>query len=48
MSSRESDGSVVTAEALPGFPGGLFVAMSTDRTVHYYAWADLAAAAKLK
>lgn len=48
VSSRESDGSEVTSEALPGFPGGLFVAMSTDRTFHYYAWADLAAAAKLK
>ena len=48
VSSRESDGSVVTAEALPGFPGGPCVAMSTDRTFRSYAWADLAAAAKLK
>jgi 3-phytase len=48
LSTHESDGSDVTAEALPGFPGGLFVAMSTDRTFHYYAWDDLAAAAKLK
>ncbi len=48
VSSRESDGSEVTVEALPGFPGGLFVAMSTDRTFRSYAWADLAAAAKLK
>jgi 3-phytase len=48
VSSRESDGSEITAEALPGFPGGLFVAMSTDRTFHYYAWDDIAAAAKLK
>ena len=45
---RFDDGSEVTAEALPGFPGGLFVAMSTDRTFHYYAWDDIAAAAKLK
>ena len=48
LSTHESDGSDVTAEALPGFPGGLFVAMSTDRTFHYYAWDDIAAAAKLK
>jgi 3-phytase len=42
LSTRESDGSDVTNVELPGFPGGLFVAMSTDRTFHYYAWADLA------
>ena len=48
LSTRESDGSEVTAEALPGFPGGLFVAMSTDRTFQFYAWDDIAAAAKLK
>jgi hypothetical protein len=33
---------------LPGFPGGLFVAMSADRTFHFYAWDDLAAAAGLE
>lgn len=48
LSTRESDGSDVTAEELPGFPGGLFVAMSTDRTFQFYAWADIAAAAGLK
>lgn len=48
LRTRESDGSDVTNLALPGFPGGLFVAMSTDRTFHYYAWDDLAAAAGLK
>jgi 3-phytase len=48
LSTHESDGSDVTAEALPGFPGGLFVAMSTDRTFQFYAWDDIAAAAKLK
>lgn len=42
VAAMESDGSEVTATALPGFPGGLFVAMSTDRTFHYYAWADIA------
>jgi hypothetical protein len=34
----------VTAAELPGFPGGLFAAMSDDRTFHLYAWADLWAA----
>ena len=48
LSTRESDGSDVTPVALPGFPGGLFVAMSTDRTFHFYAWDDIAAAAKLE
>lgn len=38
----ESDGSDVTALPLPGFPRGLFVAMSTDKTFHYYAWEDIA------
>lgn len=47
VAAIESDGSDVTAVPLPGFPGGLFVAMSTDRTFHFYAWADLAAAAGL-
>lgn len=48
LSTDESDGSDITAAKLPGFPGGLFVAMSTDKTFHYYAWADIAAAAGLK
>lgn len=48
LSTHESDGSDVTPVALPGFPGGLFVAMSTDRTFHFYAWDDLARAAGLK
>jgi len=38
----------VTTVELSGFPGGLFVAMSTDRTFQFYAWDDIAAAAKLK
>ncbi|MDP3073461.1 MAG: phytase [Opitutaceae bacterium] len=43
VSAIESDGSEVTAMALgPKFPHGLFVAMSTDRTFHYYAWEDIA------
>jgi 3-phytase len=47
VSTVESDGSEVTPVALPGFPGGLFVAMSTDRTFHFYAWDDLRRAAGL-
>lgn len=37
-----SDGSDATSTPLPGFPHGLLVAMSTDRTFHYYAWEDIA------
>ncbi|MFZ5497119.1 MAG: phytase [Verrucomicrobiota bacterium] len=48
VSTLDSDGSDVTNVELPGFPGGLFVAMSTDRTFHFYAWDDLAQAAGLK
>jgi 3-phytase len=48
LSTLDSDGSDVTAAKLPGFPGGLFVAMSTDRTFHFYAWEDIARAAGLK
>lgn len=47
LSTLDSDGSDITAAALPGFPGGLFVAMSTDRTFHFYAWDDVARAAGL-
>jgi 3-phytase len=42
LTAVESDGSEVTHEALPGFPGGLFVAMTNGKVFHYYAWADLA------
>jgi 3-phytase len=45
LSTRASDGSEVTAVPLgPAFPHGLFVAMSDDRTFHYYRWEDLALA----
>lgn len=47
VSTVESDGSDITNADLPGFPGGLFVAMSTDRTFHFYAWDDLRSAAGL-
>jgi 3-phytase len=48
LATLDSDGHELTTAALPGFPGGLFVAMSTDKTFHYYAWADIAKAAGLK
>lgn len=48
LSTRESDGSEVTSASLPGFEGGLFVAMSCDRTFQYYRWKDLATAAGLR
>jgi 3-phytase len=46
LTAIESDGSEVTPIALPGFPGGLFVAMTNGRVFHFYAWDDLKAAMK--
>lgn len=40
-STVESDGSDVTSVPLPGFPKGLFVAMSDDRTFQFYRWEEL-------
>lgn len=41
-STNESDGSDVTPVALNDkFPQGLFVAMSTEKTFHYYDWRDI-------
>lgn len=37
-----SDGSEVTNVSLPGYPSGLFVAMSDDKTFQLYSWQDLA------
>jgi 3-phytase len=48
VAAIESDGSEFTNASLPGFPGGLFVVMSTDRTFHFYAWDDIARSAGLK
>ncbi|ATC65351.1 3-phytase [Nibricoccus aquaticus] len=43
LSTLESDGSEVTSAALSSaFPGGLFVAMSTDKTFHFYSWEQIA------
>lgn len=47
LSTEESDGSELVTQSLPGFEGGLFVAMSTDRTFHYYSLRDLLRAAGL-
>jgi 3-phytase len=45
LATHTSDGNEVTKQiSSPRFPGGLFVAMSDDRTFQFYAWADLAAA----
>jgi 3-phytase len=41
-STIASDGSEITSVALPGFPHGLFVAMSDDKTFQFYRWEDLA------
>ena len=43
MSTNESDGSDVTSEVLDErYPSGLFVAMSDNKTFHYYSWEDIA------
>ena len=43
VSCSESDGSEVTNAVLNAtFPKGLFVAMSDNRTFHYYSWEDIA------
>src|SRR5574344_323658 len=43
VAAMESDGSEVTAIPLNStFSKGLFVAMSTDKTFHYYRWEDIA------
>jgi 3-phytase len=47
LATHESDGSDLTTTELPGFPGGLFVAMSTDKTFQFYAVADLLKAGNL-
>jgi 3-phytase len=36
-----SDGNDVTSISLPGFPVGLFVAMSEGKVFHYYDWEDI-------
>jgi 3-phytase len=41
FAARETDGIDLVAGDLPGFPGGLLVAMSDDKTFHFYAIDDL-------
>lgn len=48
VSTNQSDGSEVTSFSLPGFKGGLFVAMSTDKTFQYYSWSEIAKKAGLR
>jgi myo-inositol-hexaphosphate 3-phosphohydrolase len=43
VSTNESDGSEITSTSLgEQFPVGLFVAMSDNKTFHYYSWEDIA------
>ena len=45
VAALDSDGSDVTSVPLgPKFPSGMFVAMSADRTYHFYSWEDMAGA----
>lgn len=39
--TMESDGNDVSSRSLPGFPHGLFVAMTDDGTFQLYKWEDL-------
>lgn len=42
VAAKDSDGSeVLNANLGPLFPSGIFVVMSTDKTFHYYDWADI-------
>jgi 3-phytase len=41
LSTHDSDGNEVTHMPLPGFPEGLFIAMSSNKTFHYYDWLDI-------
>lgn len=42
-STESSDGCEVVSNSFGGkFPGGLFVAMSEDKTFHFYSWKDFA------
>lgn len=41
VSTHESDGSDATSVMLPGFPKGLFVAMSDNKTFQIYKWEDI-------
>ncbi len=47
LATDESDGHDLSPVPLPGFPGGLLVAMSTDRTFQFYSLEDILMAAGL-
>jgi 3-phytase len=42
LSTVESDGNEVTHISLPGFPIGVMIAMSDDKTFQFYDWRDIA------
>ncbi|MGB6364634.1 MAG: hypothetical protein WBG64_18370, partial [Thermoanaerobaculia bacterium] len=43
VSTNESDGSEITSVSVnENFPAGLFVAMSDNKTFHFYSWTDIA------
>lgn len=44
LDTKFSDGNAITNITLPGFPYGMFVAMSDDKTFHYYDWQEIAEA----
>lgn len=48
VAANQSDGSEITSVNLPGFKGGILVAMSTEGTFHFYRWKDIAMAGGLK
>ena len=48
MSTISSDGSDMLSLSLPGFEGGLFVAMSDNKKYQFYRWKDMAAKVGLK
>jgi 3-phytase len=43
LQTESTDGCEVYPGALPGYPGGLFVAMSDDRTFQFYDWREVRA-----
>lgn len=48
LDTEFSDGNAITNISLPGFSYGMFVAMSDDKTFHYYDWQEIAEAYDLK
>lgn len=48
LDTKFSDGNAITNISLPGFPYGMFAAMSDDKTFHYYDWQEIAEAYDLE